>query len=124
MPVSCYVFCLQEEKTARELLEAEKENLSESHHAALAELQRRLEGRLSAEAAEHAATKAQLADAEKQRAALSVQLDAQKAQLQADSISTRKQLQQYEQQKSALEVFSPTPLEPHPFSAPLPKKTM
>ncbi len=94
---------LQEEKTAREAAEAERAELLQSNQAAVAELQRRLEDRLSAEESAHKATKAELADVEKQRATLSVQVDASKAQLQANSISSQKRQAQFEQQKGSLE---------------------
>ena len=69
----------------------------------MAELRRRLEDRLSEEESAHGATRAELADVEKQRVTLSVQIDASKAQLQANSISLQKRQSQFEQQKGALE---------------------
>ena len=93
----------QEEKTARETAEAERAELLQSNQAAVAELRQRLGDMLSAEESAHGATKTELADVEKQRATLSVQIDASKAQLQANSISMQKRLSQFEQQKGALE---------------------
>lgn len=94
---------LQEEKTAREAAEAERAELLQSNQAAVAELRRRLEDRLLAEESAHRATRAELADVEKERATLSVQVDASKAQLQANTISSQKRQSQFEQQKGALE---------------------
>lgn len=85
------------------MAETERAQLLQNKETTIGELRQRLEGQLSAEVAAHAATREELASLEKQKSALSVQVDASKAQLQANSISSQKRQSQFEQQKSALE---------------------
>ena len=97
---------IQEEKTARESLETERAELLQHSESKMAELRTSLETELTSEAAAHAETKGQMAAMAKQNSMLSVQADASRAQLQANSISYQKRQSQFEQQKSALEVSS------------------
>lgn len=102
---------MQEERAARDALEAALAEAAEGRETALAELRARLEEQLAAEVEAHATTRTTLEGLRKQVATLNTAAEAARAQLQAHSISSQQRTAQFERQKADLEVI-------HPFKEP------
>ena len=103
-------YCVQEEKTARETAEAERAELLQSNQAAVAELQRRLGDKLSAEESAHRATRSQLTEVgEREGCAQCASRCQQKHNCKPTPSPRQKRQSQFEQQKGALEASSETP---------------